>query len=148
MVKMAIDGREVEVEPGVTVLQACQSIGIEIPPFCSHQRLSIPCNFRMFLVEMEKSPQPLAPSPRAWHVPWECAERTIKCAAGLDPPATGLAGERGLMQIAFVHIARIQRLGFTWAQMYEVGPNLAVSYSLWQEQGETPWEGTSDCRGD
>ena len=52
------------------------------------------------------------------------------------------------MQIAYVHIDLIHRLGFTWAQMYEVGPNLAVAYSLWQEQGETPWEGTSDCHGD
>ena len=62
--------------------------------------------------------------------------------------ATGWAGERGIMQIAYDHIDRIQRLGFTWAQMYEVGPNLAVAYDLWLEQGEHPWEGTSECSGD
>ena len=60
MVKMAIDGREVEVAPGVTVLQACQSLGIEIPHFCYHERLSIAGNCRMCLVEMEKSPKPIA----------------------------------------------------------------------------------------
>jgi len=60
MVKMAIDGRTVEVEPGVTVLQACQSLGIEIPHFCYHERLSIAGNCRMCLVEMEKSPKPIA----------------------------------------------------------------------------------------
>ena len=51
------------------------------------------------------------------------------------------------MQIARVHLDRIHRLGFTWAQMYEVGPNLAVAYDLWLEQGETPWKGSSDCHG-
>ncbi len=60
MVKMAIDDMEVEVEPGVTVLQACQSLGIEIPLFCYHERLSIAGNCRMCLVEIERSPKPVA----------------------------------------------------------------------------------------
>ncbi len=60
MPKLVIDGAEVEVAPGTTVLQACQALGIEIPHFCFHERLSIAGNCRMCLVEMEKSPKPIA----------------------------------------------------------------------------------------
>jgi NADH-quinone oxidoreductase subunit G len=60
MPKLIIDGAEVEVAPGTTVLQACQALGIEIPHFCFHERLSIAGNCRMCLVEMEKSPKPIA----------------------------------------------------------------------------------------
>jgi NADH-quinone oxidoreductase subunit G len=60
MIKLTIDGREVEVEPGLTVLQACEVAGIEVPHFCFHERLSIAGNCRMCLVEMEKSPKPIA----------------------------------------------------------------------------------------
>jgi NADH-quinone oxidoreductase subunit G len=60
MPKLTIDGREVEVEPGLTVLQACESIGIEIPRFCYHERLSIAGNCRMCLVAMTGSPKPIA----------------------------------------------------------------------------------------
>ncbi len=60
MPKLSIDGREVEVPAGVTVMQACQSIGIEIPHFCFHERLAIAGNCRMCLVEMQKSPKPIA----------------------------------------------------------------------------------------
>ncbi len=60
MPKLTIDDIEVEVEPGLTVLQACEQAGIEIPKFCYHERLSIAGNCRMCLVEMERSPKPIA----------------------------------------------------------------------------------------
>ena len=60
MPKLTIDGREVDVEAGLTILQACQKIGIEIPHFCYHERLSIAGNCRMCLVEMERAPKPVA----------------------------------------------------------------------------------------
>ncbi|HYB10125.1 MAG TPA: NADH-quinone oxidoreductase subunit NuoG [Alphaproteobacteria bacterium] len=60
MPKLTIDGREIDVLPGTTVYQACEELGIEIPHFCFHQRLSIAGNCRMCLVEMEKSPKPIA----------------------------------------------------------------------------------------
>ena len=60
MPKLTIDGTEIEVEPGLTVLQACEQAGIEIPQFCYHERLSIAGNCRMCLVEMERSPKPIA----------------------------------------------------------------------------------------
>jgi len=60
MPKLTIDGREVEVESGLTVLQACESAGIEIPRFCYHERLSIAGNCRMCLVAMQGAPKPIA----------------------------------------------------------------------------------------
>jgi NADH-quinone oxidoreductase subunit G len=60
MPKMTIDGIEIEVPAGITVLQACEMAGKEIPRFCYHERLSIPGNCRMCLVEQEKSPKPIA----------------------------------------------------------------------------------------
>ena len=60
MPKVTVDGIEVEVEAGSTVLQACEAAGKEIPRFCYHERLSIAGNCRMCLVEMEKSPKPIA----------------------------------------------------------------------------------------
>ncbi len=60
MPKLTIDGQEVEVPAGSTVLQACEAAGREIPVFCFHPRLNIAGNCRMCLVEMEKSPKPIA----------------------------------------------------------------------------------------
>ncbi len=60
MPKLTVDGLEVEVPPGSTVLQACEAAGREIPVFCFHQRLAIAGNCRMCLVEMERSPKPIA----------------------------------------------------------------------------------------
>ncbi|MBX3454770.1 NADH-quinone oxidoreductase subunit NuoG [Ferrovibrio sp.] len=60
MPKLTVDGIEVTVEPGTTVLQACELAGKEIPRFCYHERLSIAGNCRMCLVEQEKAPKPIA----------------------------------------------------------------------------------------
>jgi NADH-quinone oxidoreductase subunit G len=60
MPNLTIDGTEIEVESGLTVLQACEQAGIEIPRFCYHERLSIAGNCRMCLVEMERSPKLIA----------------------------------------------------------------------------------------
>ncbi len=60
MPKLTIDGQEIEVPAGWTVLQACELAGKEIPVFCFHPRLNIAGNCRMCLVEMERSPKPIA----------------------------------------------------------------------------------------
>lgn len=60
MPKVKVDGIEIEVENGTSVLQACEIAGKEIPRFCYHERLSIAGNCRMCLVEMEKSSKPVA----------------------------------------------------------------------------------------
>src|ERR1700716_997794 len=60
MPKVTIDGQEIEVAAGTTILQACQQVGVEIAHFCYHERLAIAGNCRMCLVEVEKSPKPVA----------------------------------------------------------------------------------------
>ncbi len=60
-VKIKINNQEVEVDSGFTVLQACEQVGIEIPRFCYHDRLSIAGNCRMCLVEVKPGP----PKPQA-----------------------------------------------------------------------------------
>jgi NADH-quinone oxidoreductase subunit G len=60
MLKLKVNDKEVEIEEGLTVLQACEKAGVEIPRFCYHEKLSIAGNCRMCLVEMEKSPKPIA----------------------------------------------------------------------------------------
>ena len=60
MQKLTIDGKEIEIDDGLTVMQACESAGIEIPHFCFHERLKIAGNCRMCLVDIEKSPKPVA----------------------------------------------------------------------------------------
>jgi len=61
MPTVKIDGKEMEVPAGITVLQACELAGIEIPRFCYHERLSIAGNCRMCLVEIKPGP----PKPQA-----------------------------------------------------------------------------------
>jgi NADH-quinone oxidoreductase subunit G len=60
MPKLTIDGREVEVESGPSILQAAEVLGIEIPRFCYHERLAIAGNCRMCMVEVANSPKPVA----------------------------------------------------------------------------------------
>ncbi|MEW5422598.1 NADH-quinone oxidoreductase subunit NuoG [Amorphus sp. 3PC139-8] len=60
MAKLIVDGSEVEVDDHLTLLQACEEAGAEIPRFCFHDRLSIAGNCRMCLVEVVGSPKPVA----------------------------------------------------------------------------------------
>lgn len=60
MPTLTVNDISVQVEEGSTVLQACEAAGIEVPVFCYHPKLSIAGNCRMCLVEMEKSPKPIA----------------------------------------------------------------------------------------
>lgn len=72
MPKLKIDEVEIEVAPGTSILQAAEEIGIEIPRFCYHDRLSVPANCRMCLVEVTPGP----PKPQA-----SCA---LACAEGME----------------------------------------------------------------
>ena len=60
MIKLKVNDQDIEIDDGLTVLQACEKAGAEIPRFCYHEKLSIAGNCRMCLVEMEKSPKPIA----------------------------------------------------------------------------------------
>ena len=66
MTKLIVDGKEIDVPPEYTLLQACEAAGAEIPRFCFHERLSIAGNCRMCLVELKGSPKPIASC--AWGV--------------------------------------------------------------------------------
>jgi NADH-quinone oxidoreductase subunit G len=59
LVKIQVDGREIEVPHGTTVMEAANRLGIYVPHFCYHKKLSIAANCRMCLVQVEKAPKPL-----------------------------------------------------------------------------------------
>jgi NADH-quinone oxidoreductase subunit G len=60
MTKLIVDGREIDAPPEMTLLQACELAGAEIPRFCYHARLSIAGNCRMCLIEVAGMPKPQA----------------------------------------------------------------------------------------
>lgn len=72
LLEVFVDGRPIMVEPGTTVLQACEKVGVQIPRFCYHERLSVAGNCRMCLVEIEKAPKPVAacamPVMKGWNI--------------------------------------------------------------------------------
>ena len=77
MAKVTVDGVEVEVPNGASVLQACEAAGKEIPRFCYHERLSVAGNCRMCLVEIEKAPpKPISSCPP--HSPTANAGRALR----------------------------------------------------------------------
>ena len=59
MIKLEIDGKQVEVDNGATVMEAANKLGVFVPHFCYHKKLSIAANCRMCLVQVEKAPKPL-----------------------------------------------------------------------------------------
>ncbi|MGC8474998.1 MAG: NADH-quinone oxidoreductase subunit NuoG [Acetobacteraceae bacterium] len=94
MTKLTIDGIEVEVPPGATVLQAAELAGIEIPRFCYHERLSVAGNCRMCLVEIEKAP----PKPIA-SCAWPAADGMV---VHTDSPMVRNA-RRGVMEFLLIN---------------------------------------------
>ncbi|KAG5283489.1 hypothetical protein AALO_G00042620 [Alosa alosa] len=86
LIEVFIDGKPVMVEPGTTVLQACEKVGMQIPRFCYHERLSVAGNCRMCLVEIENSPKPVAacamPVMKGWNVLTD-SEKTRKAREGV-----------------------------------------------------------------
>lgn len=59
MVELTIDGKQVEVPEGSMVMHAANKLGLYVPHFCYHKKLSIAANCRMCLVEVEKAPKPM-----------------------------------------------------------------------------------------
>ncbi|XP_071803111.1 NADH-ubiquinone oxidoreductase 75 kDa subunit, mitochondrial-like [Asterias amurensis] len=85
-VEVFVDDKSVLVDPGTTVLQACAMVGVEIPRFCYHDRLSVAGNCRMCLVEVEKSLKPVAacamPVMKGWRIKTN-SEMTRKAREGV-----------------------------------------------------------------
>ena len=94
MPKVTINDMEIEVEQGTSILQAAEQLGIEIPRFCYHDKLSVPANCRMCLVEVEGGP----PKPMA-----SCA---MACGDGMvvktDSPMVKKARE-GVMEMLLIN---------------------------------------------
>ena len=112
-VNVTIDGQTVEMEKGSTIIQAAKKLGIEIPHFCYHERLSVAGNCRMCLVDLEGAPKPVASC--AWPVADNMvvntkSERTLNARKGvmefllinhpLDCPICDQGGECDLQDIA------------------------------------------------
>ncbi len=93
-VKLTINDMEIEVERGTSILQAAQQLGIEVPHFCYHERLTVPANCRMCLVEVEGGP----PKPAA-----SCA---MACGDGMvvktDSPMVKKA-RKGVMEMLLIN---------------------------------------------
>ncbi|MBI1362584.1 MAG: NADH-quinone oxidoreductase subunit G [Proteobacteria bacterium] len=113
MVKVTIDGQTTEMPKGSTIIQAAKKLGIEIPHFCYHERLSVAGNCRMCLVDLEGAPKPVASC--AWPVADNMvvntqSERTQNARKGvmefllinhpLDCPICDQGGECDLQDIA------------------------------------------------
>uniref|UniRef100_A0AAG5DQF0 NADH-ubiquinone oxidoreductase 75 kDa subunit, mitochondrial n=1 Tax=Anopheles atroparvus TaxID=41427 RepID=A0AAG5DQF0_ANOAO len=85
-IEVFVDGQSVMVDPGTTVLQAAAQVGVEIPRFCYHERLAVAGNCRMCLVEVEKSPKPVAacamPVMKGWRIQTS-SEMTRKAREGV-----------------------------------------------------------------
>lgn len=94
MPKLTINGHEIEVERGTSIIQAAEMLGVEIPRFCYHDRLSVPANCRMCLVEVEGGP----PKPVA-----SCA---MACGDGMvvhtDSPMVKKA-RKGVMEMLLIN---------------------------------------------
>jgi NADH-quinone oxidoreductase subunit G len=93
MPKLTIDGREIEVPAGYTILQACEHAGIEVAHFCYHERLAIAGNCRMCLVEVEKSPKPIA----------SCAMPATDGMVVLTDSPKAVKAQRGVMEFLLIN---------------------------------------------
>jgi NADH-quinone oxidoreductase subunit G len=93
MPKLTIDGLEVEVPPGATIFQACEHAGIEVAHFCYHERLAIAGNCRMCLVEVEKSPKPIA----------SCAMPATDGMVVLTKSPKAIKAQKGVMEFLLIN---------------------------------------------
>jgi len=94
MPTVKIDGKEMEVPAGITVLQACEMAGVEIPRFCYHERLSIAGNCRMCLVELKPGP----PKPQA-----SCAMPVADKQEIITNSATVQKARNGVMEFLLIN---------------------------------------------
>jgi len=113
MLTLEIDGKPVEVEDGATVMDAAHKLGIYIPHFCYHKKLSIAANCRMCLVDVERAPKPLpacaTPATNGMKV-WTHSKKAITAQKGvmefllinhpLDCPICDQGGECQLQDLA------------------------------------------------
>src|SRR5512137_1548318 len=93
MLNIEIDGRKVEVESGSTVMDAAHALGIYVPHFCYHKKLSIAANCRMCLVQVEKAPKPLP----------ACATPVTDGMKVWTHSAQAVAAQKGVMEFLLIN---------------------------------------------
>jgi NADH-quinone oxidoreductase subunit G len=122
MVEIEVDGKKVEVREGSMVMHAANALGVYVPHFCYHKKLSIAANCRMCLVDVEKAPKPLpacaTPVTQGMKV-WTRSEKAIKAQKGvmefllinhpLDCPICDQGGECQLQDLAVGYGASASR---------------------------------------
>src|SRR5438046_4072423 len=136
MPKLTVDGRETEVRHGATVMEAANGLGIYIPHFCYHKKLTIAANCRMCLVQVEKAPkpQPACATPAAEGMKvWTHSEAAVIAQKGvmefllinhpLDCPICDQGGECQLQDLAVGYGASSSR--YTEAKRVVFNKNLS-----------------------
>ena len=93
MVEIEIDGNKVEVAEGSTVMVAANRLGIYVPHFCYHKKLSIAANCRMCLVEVEKAPKPMP----------ACATPVTAGMKVSTKSAKAVAAQKGVMEFLLIN---------------------------------------------
>jgi NADH-quinone oxidoreductase subunit G len=141
MLKIEVDGKPVEVAHGATVMDAANQLGIYIPHFCYHKKLSIAANCRMCLVQVEKAPKPLpacaTPVSDGMKV-WTHSEPAVKAQQGvmefllinhpLDCPICDQGGECQLQDLAVGYGASASRFAEPKRVVFhkELGPLISA----------------------
>src|SRR4030088_2687312 len=93
MPQLTVDGRETEVRNGATVMDAANGLGIYIPHFCYHKKLSIAANCRMCLVQVEKAPKPFP----------ACATPVAEGMKGWTNSEQAVTAQKGVMEFLLIN---------------------------------------------
>jgi len=93
MLNIEIDGKQLEVAQGSTIIEAADAAGISIPRFCYHKKLSIAANCRMCLVDVEKAPKPLP----------ACATPVTEGMKIATHSAKAIAAQKGVMEFLLIN---------------------------------------------
>jgi NADH-quinone oxidoreductase subunit G len=93
MLKIEIDGKQLEVAQGSTIIEAADAAGISIPRFCYHKKLSVAANCRMCLVDVEKAPKPLP----------ACATPVAEGMKIATHSAKAIAAQKGVMEFLLIN---------------------------------------------
>ncbi len=93
MVEIELDGKQMEVAEGATIMDAANQAGIYIPHFCYHRKLTIAANCRMCLVEVEKAPKPLP----------ACATPVMKGMKVYTHSEQAVTAQKGVMEFLLIN---------------------------------------------
>jgi NADH-quinone oxidoreductase subunit G len=93
LVNIEIDGQAIEVAPNSTIIEAANRLGIYVPHFCYHKKLSIAANCRMCLVHVEKAPKPLP----------ACATPVVEGMKVYTHSAAAIQAQKGVMELLLIN---------------------------------------------